>query len=480
MNRQEEKLRPTLGLWTSISLVVGGIIGSGIFMKPALMASQLGSPELLVSIWIFAGVITLFGALSNAEVAAMIPETGGQFVFFKVMYGDFTAFLYGWAAFAVFNTAGVASIAYVLGSYVEFFTALPRFPDEIEKSAALRIPFLGTLFPLANAGVKSVTIAIVMLLTWVNYRSTRSGGNIQIIFTALKVMAIAVVIFAALFSGKGNSANLVTDSAIINPEGWAMVGALVAAMSGAFWGYDGWNNITFVAGELKDPQRDIPRSLLIGMLICIGTYTLITLSYLYLLPIDVVANSPLVASDAARIVFGTIGGAIIAVMVIISTFGTTNGNILATARVSFAMAQDGNFFRSMGKVHPRFNTPGNSLWVHGIYTSMLVASGSFDMLTDMLIFVSWLFYGMSAAGLFILRYKMPRQPRPYKVWGYPFLPAIFVIFTLFFLCTTIITDVYKYSIGESPLINSLFGLFLTALGIPLYWYFRKKSNRHTA
>jgi APA family basic amino acid/polyamine antiporter len=476
MSRPQEKLLPTLGLWTSISLVVGGIIGSGIFMKPALMASQLGSPELLVGVWIFAGIITLFGALSNAEVAAMIPQTGGQFIFFKLMYGDFVAFLYGWAAFAVFNTAGVASIAYVLGSYVEFFITLPRFPDEVERAAALNIPFVGTLYPLANAGVKTITIAVVMALTWVNYLSTRSGGNIQVIFTVLKVIAIAVVVFGGLLSGNGNTANFVTNSAIIHPEGLALMGALVAAMSGAFWGYDGWNNITFVAGELKNPQRDIPRSLLVGLLICIAIYILITLSYLYVLPIDVVANSPLVASDAAKIVFGTLGGAMIAAMVIISTFGTTNGNILATARVSFAMAQEREFFATMGKVHPRYNTPGNALMIHGIYTSLLVISGSFDMLTDMLIFVSWLFYGMSAAGVFILRYKMPNEPRPYKVWGYPFIPGIFVLFTFFFLCITVVTDVYKYAAGETPVINSLLGLLLTFLGVPLFWYFRKSKT----
>ena len=477
MSRIQEKLPATLGLWTSISLVVGGIIGSGIFMKPALMASQLGSPELLVAVWIVAGVITLFGALSNAEVAAMIPHTGGQFVFFKYMYGDFVAFLYGWAAFAVFNTAGVASIAYVLGSYTEFFVTLPRFSEEIEKTVVLRIPLIGSLFPLANAGVKAVTILVIMALTWINYRSTRSGGNIQVIFTLLKVVAIAVVIFGGLLSGDGNTANFFSNSTLIQPEGWALIGALVAAMSGAFWGYDGWNNITFVAGELRNPQRDIPRSLLIGILICIVTYTLITLSYLYVLPIDVVANSPLVASDAARIVFGTIGGAMIACMVIISTFGTTNGNILATARVSFAMSQDKNFFPWLGEVHPKYNTPGNALLIHGAYTSLLVISGSFDMLTDMLIFVSWLFYGMSAVGVFILRFKMPDEPRPYKVWGYPVIPAVFVLFTLFFLCTTIITDVYKYSIGETPVINSLLGLLLTVMGIPFYWYFKKKSVR---
>jgi APA family basic amino acid/polyamine antiporter len=469
-------LAPSLGLWTCVSLVVGGIIGSGIFMKPSVMASQLGSPELLLAVWVVAGIITLFGALSNAEVAAMMPETGGQFVFFKVMYGDFFSFLYGWAAFAVFNTAGNASIAYVLGTYTEYFIQLPRFNPEFARSIHLYIPFVGSIFPFENIGVKSVTILVVVGLTYINYRSTRIGGNVQVVFTALKVVAMAMIVGGLLFSGKGSTVNLFAGSKIVQPEGWALLGGIVAAISGAFWGYDGWNNITFVAGEIKNPQQNIPKSLLMGLVICICIYALITLSYLYVLPIDAIARSSLVASDAATIVMGTAGGGIIALMVIISTFGTTNGNILATARVSFAMARDNRFFSAVGKVHPRFQTPGNALWVQAAWTSILVLSGSFDMLTDMLIFVSWLFYGMSALGIFILRYKMPDAVRPYKVWGYPFVPATFVLFTFFFLVATLVNDIRMFQSGQSELINSLLGVLLTALGIPLYWYFKRKSN----
>jgi APA family basic amino acid/polyamine antiporter len=468
------KLVPSLGLWTCVSLVAGGVIGSGIFMKPAVMANYLGSPELLLVVWVGAGIITLFGALSNSEVAAMMPETGGQFIFFKVMYGDFFAFLYGWAAFAVFNTAGNASVAYVLGTYTEYFIALPRFDTSIENSVSLTIPFIGKIFPLQNFGVKSVTILVVGLLTFINYRSTRSGGNIQVIFTFLKLMAITIVVVGLLFSKQGHSSNFFEDSKAIVPQGWNFVAAVVAAMSGAFWGYDGWNNITFVAGEIKDPQRNIPKGLFLGLIVCIITYTLITLAYEYVLPIDKLASSTMVASDAAKLVMGTAGGAVIALMVVISTFGATNGNILATARVTFAMAQDKQFFAFAGKVHARFQTPGNALLLQGIWTAILVISGSFDMLTDMLIFVSWFFYGMSALGVFVLRRKMPDRQRPYKVWGYPVVPAIFVFFTFFFLTATLVNDIYLYQSGKSVLINSLLGLLLTASGIPFYWYFKSR------
>ncbi len=468
------KLARTFGLSSSISIVVGGIIGSGIFMKPALMASELGSPLLLIVVWVLAGVLTLFGALTNAEVAAMIPETGGQYVFFQKMYGDFVAFLYGWAAFAVFNTAGVASIAFVLATYAEYFIKLPHFSKETEQLIYLFIPGIGKIFPLENMGVKSLTILVVGGLTWVNYRSVESGGRLQVVFTVLKVAAMVFLIFGLLLGGNGKWSNVTTPSTLIHHSGWSMLLAIIAATSGAFWGYDGWNNITFVAGEIKNPQKNIPKSLLIGLLITIITYGLITLAYTYVLPIDQIASSTFVASDATQKVFGLAGGGLIAVLVIVSTFGTTNGNILATARVSFAMAQEKRFFYWVSAVHPRFKTPGNALVLHAIWTSLLVLSGSFDMLTDMLVFVSWLFYGLSAVGIFILRKKMPLAERPYKVWGYPFVPAFFILITFLFLTLTLTNDISNYLSGATPLINSLFGLLLTALGIPLYFYFRRR------
>ncbi|MBK9981711.1 MAG: amino acid permease [Saprospiraceae bacterium] len=471
------KLKESFGLWACVSIVIGSIIGSGIFMKPASMAAQLGSPQLLIAVWIGAGIITLFGALSNAEVATMFPQTGGQYVFFQKMYGDFIAFLYGWAAFAVFNTAGIASIAYVLGTYVEYFVHLPRFSMELEKSIDLFIPFIGHIFPLENIGVKGVTIFVVVLLSYVNSRSSKLGGNLGVIITILKIAAIGLIVIGLIFSGDGHSSNFFQHSTSINPQGWALLGAIVAATSGAFWGYDGWNNIGFVAGEVKNPQRNIPKSLLIGVLLCILIYVLINLAFLYMLPIDTMATSSMVASDAMKIAFGSIGGGIIALIVILSTFGTTHSNVLATARVTYAMAADGQFFKSLGRVHPKYTTPSNAIWIQGIWTSLLVLSGSFDTLTDMLIFVSYLFYGMSAFGLFVLRRKLPEANRPYKVWGYPIVPGVFVLFTLFFLTITLFNDVNNYIAGRSIIINSLFGILLTCIGIPLYWYFTLSKKK---
>jgi APA family basic amino acid/polyamine antiporter len=395
------------------------------------------------------------------------------------MYGEFFAFLCGWAAFAVFNTAGTASIAYVMSTYVEYFVELPRFSMAMEQSIDFYIPFIGHIFPLEFIGLKLLTVLIVILLTIVSYRSTKAGGKLLVVFTLLKMIAIGLVIFAILFSGMGNSANFFQDSSTVSLSGWGLVGALMAATSGAFFAYDGWNNITFVGGEVENPQRNIPRSLLIGLTCCMVTYVLINMAFLYVMQIDQIASSTMVASDASKVIIGSIGGGIIALMVILSTMGTTHTNIITTARITYAMGEQGKFFKSIGKLHPKFGTPGNALLLHGVWTCALVFSGSFDTLTDMLIFVSWLFYGMTALGVFVLRRKMPDADRPYRVWGYPFVPAIFVAFTIFFLGVTLYNDIANYVNGDSVFINSVMGLFLTCLGIPLYFYFARKSTGST-
>src|ERR1700741_2193971 len=290
------ELKRTLNFNTTISIVIGGFIGWGIFMKPALMASQLGSPLLLLSVWIVAGCITLFGALSNAEVATMFPETGGQYVFFKKMYGDAFAFFYGWASFAVFNTAGNASIAYVFSQYTNYFIELPRFSAAVEQSVNFHIPFIGTIFPLANFGVKSLTISLIVLLSFINYRSVNKGSALQRFLTALKAIAIVLLIGGIFFSGKGSVHNF-SSSSVIQPHGLGLLSAYMAAIAGAFWAYDGWNNITFVAGEIENPQRNIPRSLFLGLFFCILIYALVNMAYMYVLPVDAMAASEFVASD---------------------------------------------------------------------------------------------------------------------------------------------------------------------------------------
>ena len=467
-----QTLQRQLGLWASISIVVGSIIGSGIFIKPATMAGQVGSPMILLLVWVVAGIVSLFGGMINAEVGTLLPKTGGQYVYFRHMYGDFFAFLYGWAAFFVINTAAIAAIAFVFAQYAEFFVHLPRFPESTEKSVSFMFPFIGSIFPLENIGVKALAVLLIIIFTWINYYSVKAGGAVQVFFSVLKVAALILLVLVIFLSGEGSYQNFFRSSVDSDNSKWGIVSGFIAATSGALMAYDGWNNLGFVAGEIKDPHKNIPRGLIIGVAICLLMYVLTTQAYLYVLPIDTMKKSSLVASDALGVAVGVVGGGLIALLVMISTSGATNGNILPCARVIFAMAEEKKFFSWVGKVHPRFHTPGNALWLQGMWSCLFVLSGSFDMLTDMFIFVTWMFYGFAAYGIFILRKKMPDADRPYKVWGYPVVPIVFILFTAFYFVVTLYTDINNYISGKTVFINSVFGLLLTAMGVPVYWYFR--------
>jgi len=472
------KLLPKLGLFTTIAVVVGAVIGSGIFKKPAVMSGQLGSPELLLLVWVVAGVITFFGALTNTEVAGMISETGGQYIYFKKMYGDFIAYLYGWAMFSVVQAGSIASITYVFAEYTQYFFTLPHFSRSVEDAYVIFIPFIGSIYPLQNIGVKLLAILVINFLSAINYYGIVLGAGLANIFSAMKVAAILLLVILGFAIGHGSLSNITTSSSFIHPQGINLVMAFVAALSGAFWAYDGWNNITYIAGEVKNPRRNIPLGLFWGTIIVIAVYLLINLVYLYILPIDQMAKSTLVAADVAKTFLGNFGGAFVAAAVMISTFGTSNGTIMVTARVYYAMSNENMFFERVGRIHPKFRTPHISLVIQSLWTSVLILTGTFDTLTDMLIFVSWIFYGLGAYGVFVLRKKMPDAPRPYKVWGYPYVPAIFVVFSAFFVLITVYNDVMNYinnnfAPGEPRIIKSVFGLFFVGFGIPLYIYFKK-------
>ena len=469
-------LQKNIGLWSAIAIVVGSVVGSGIFMKPATMAGQLGSPILLIVVWIVAGIISLFGAMVYAELGSMYPETGGQYVYLQKMYGDFIAFLYGWSSIAVINTAAIAAIAFVCADYINYFFHFPHLSQATELSIKIHIPLVADIYPLQNFAVKMLAITIIVGLTIVNYISVRSGNAIQFIATAVKVLAITLLIFGILFSGKGLVKNFVTPSSKLNLSGWPLLAAFMAATTGAFTCYDGWSNVNMVAGEIKDPKKNLTKSLLIGLFICIGIYVLINIAYAYVLPIDTMASSTLVASDATEKALGVAGGSIIALLIFISTFGASNINLLTNARIVFAMGGDRTFFSWAGKVHPRFQTPGNSVLVISVLSILFIISGSFDILADMFVFMAWVFYGLTVIGIFILRKKVPDDQRPYKVKGYPFVPIIFALFTLAYTIITLYNDIVNYNTGKSPIINSVFGLLLTLAGAPLYWYFKRKRS----
>jgi len=461
-----------ISLWPATAIVIGSIIGSGVFMKPASMAEQLGSPVWLTLVWIIAGVFSLFGALIYAELGAMMPETGGIYVYFKKIFGGFTAFLYGWAAFSVINTAAIAAIAFVCAAYADYFLQLPSFRDATVQANVWHIPYIGDLYPLKDFGVKALAILLVLFFTLLNYISTKAGSIFQVISTAVKLAVIALLVTGIFFSGNGSYHHFVAAE---NPkQGVALLSGIIAAMTGAFFAYDGWTNIASMAGEVKQPQRNIPKSLFIGVFVCVAVYVLVNQAYLYALPVERIAASPLVAADAIGIALGHTGEAIIAAMIVICTLGAINGNIMATCRITYAMGRDKLFASWAGREHTRYQTPGNALWLHGIWTCIFILTGSFDMLADMFVFVTWIAYGLGAAGIFMLRYKMPDMPRPYKIWGHPIITVLFIAFTAFYLVSTLYNDITNYMAGKQPVINSALGLLITGLGVPVFFYFRKK------
>jgi APA family basic amino acid/polyamine antiporter len=477
---EEKDLKQSLGFFTTLTIVIGAVVGSGIFKKPAVMADQLGSPELLIFIWIAAGILTLFGALTNAEIASMITATGGQYVFFEKMYGRLFAFLYGWGLFGIIQTGSIASITWVFAEYSQYFTSFyipPLFSDELIKSTMFHIPFIGNIYPLQYFGIKLITIGTILFLTGANYFGVIFGGRIANIFTIAKVLAILILVFFA-FTWSGSSIeNFTQNASSYSFKGAGVFAGIIAALSGAFWSYDGWNNITYIAGEVKEPQRNIPRSLIIGTIIIIAIYLLINLAFIYVLNIEEMAKSTIVAADVALLSMGEIGAAFVSAAVMISTFGTSNGTIMVSARVYYAMSRNGMFFQKIGNSHSRWKTPANSLIWQAIWSSLLVITGTFDTLTDMLIFVSWVFYAAGAYGVFVLRKKMPDVPRPYKVIGYPYVPAIFVFFATLFVILTFYNDIDNYINGRTELINSVFGLFLVAIGLPIYFYYNSKWKK---
>jgi APA family basic amino acid/polyamine antiporter len=384
------------------------------------------------------------------------------------MYGNFISFLYGWSVFAVIQTGSQAAIAYVFGEYLGYFIKFPELPKALQDFYFF-IPVIGNIFPFVEFGAKVAAIICILFLTGVNYVGVVFGGAVQSFITFIK---IASIVFLAIFlftSGMGDFSNITSGLAIPEATTSNLISLFGLALAGAFWAYDGWNNVTFVAGEVKNPQRNVPLGLLWGTLIVVCVYMLVNAAYLYILPVEQMAKSPLVAATASEIVFGKYGASIISIAVIVSTFGALNGSILSTARVCFAMARNNMFFKKLGEVHPKFATPHTSLVAQGLWSCLLVLSGSFDTITDYVIFAAWLFYMLGAYGVIILRKKMPDAKRPYKVWGYPFTPIIFVIFSFMFLVNTLVSDLQ----------NAAMGALLILLGLPLYfWRTSKYSTKN--
>ena len=474
------ELKRELGLFTAVAVGVASIIGSGIFKKPALMASQLGSPELLVLVWVVAGIMTLLGALSIAEISGMFQDPGGQYIYFNKGFNKFVGYLYGWAVFIVIQTGAIAALAYVFADSLEYFVKFPRLSVAWE-SLSIPIPFIGAMTPFRSIGLKFCAIGLIIFLTSINYLGLRFGSAISLVFSALKIASIMGIIVLAFTLGHGTIANFTQSNPIHTGGSSSLFLLFIMAMAGAFWSYDGWIMLTYLSGEIKDVQKNLPRALAITVVIIITIYVLMNLAYIYVIPVSEMARNYtegyLVAIDVANRFLGDWGGGLIAIAIMISTFGAVNGVIMMSARINFAMAREKVFFRKLGNVHPRFRTPGNSLVVQGIWTSILVLTGTFDQLTNMMVFVSWIFYALASVSVFTLRKKMPDAPRPYRVWGYPITPIVFILFASVYIVFTLYSDFVSFKNGATPIINSVMGLFWVAIGIPGYFYWSRKERR---
>lgn len=474
-NQTGGHLGKSFGLNMAIVLVVSNIIGSGVFKKVAPMSELLLSPHWVVLAWVLAGVITLFGVLSIAELGTLFPESGGAYAWLERIYGRSISFFYGWSCFTVIQTAAIASIAYVFAGAAGSFISLPRLSPEWESMVVF-----GNIHPFENMGTKMVAGILIIILTLINIRGAEFGGAVSQIFTWIIVSCIVLIIVAGLSSAAGAWAHYDSPSQQYPPASFGtslgLIGAFVIAMRHAFWGYEGWISLGYVGEEIRNPQKNIPRALVTGILIVIGSYVLLNFTYLFVMPIDELLaevqadENTIAAVVVTNKIFGQSGALIISAMILVSTLGCTNTTILTASRIYYAMGQHGLFFKKAGACHSRYNTPANSLIIQCIWACILVFSGSFDMLTDLLIFAAFIFYGLVVGGVIWLRIRRKDLPRSYKTLGYPFLPIIFVLFCL------LLVGISIYEMPE----HSMIGLLLIISGLPFYLYWTMRSGKSSS
>ena len=453
-------LRRTLGLWPAMTIVIGTIIGSGIFLVPASMIKAVGSPAMVFGVWIFGGILTLFGALSYAELSAAMPDSGGEFVYLGRAYGPLYGFLYGWTQTVIGVSASISALGAALVIYLnDFFPALDRV-------------WLHTSWPIGPEGMpfeirigQLVGMGFILTLTTLNYLSTRVGGSVQVAGTFLKMGLIAAIVILGLTSHVGTIANFgIAYTGNAGQSGSGGVAGFFSALVAALWAYDGWNNGPIIGGEIQRPEKNLPRALIGGTLIVMTTYLLTNLAYFYVLSGPEVAASGRVATATMRKVLGDSGGSVVSVAAIISIFAGLNGMILSGARLPFAMAQKGQFFGFARRIDKSFGTPSGALLFIGLCSSLLLLSGRFEDLARMVIFSEWIFYAMTAFAVIALRRSQPNMARPYRVLGYPLVPFLFVLVAIGLLCSTL----WAYP-RESGL-----GLALIAAGLPFYYHWLKR------
>ena len=463
MSETKTEFKPSLSAFDATMIVAGSMIGSGIFIVSADITRNVGSAGWLVAVWLLTGFMTLTAALSYGELSAMFPKAGGQYVYLKESYNPLLGFLYGWSFFSVIQTGTIAAVGVAFSKFAGYF-----FPslEMTDANILMQIGFL-KIYP-----AQILSIATIILLTYINTKGVQGGKMIQSTFTITKLASLfGLIVFGFLLASKAsiwdaNWANawemktIASDNSTAPIFGVAILGAIAASMVGSIFSSDAWNNVTFIAGEIKNPKRNIGLSLFLGTLIVTVIYISANLMYLSVLPLNEIANAPAdrVAVAASNVIFGNIGTYVIAVMIMISTFGCNNGLILAGARVYYTMAQDGLFFKKAGTLN-KHAVPAWALWAQCIVAGLLCLSGRYGDLLDMVSFIVVIFYILTIIGIFILRKKRPELDRPYKAFGYPVLPAIYILMGT---CFCVLLIIYKPNFTWP-------GLIITLLGVPLYY-----------
>jgi basic amino acid/polyamine antiporter, APA family len=431
-----------LGLWDVISIVIGGVIGSGIFLVPKSIAGVLPSPLLMLSVWVVGGLLSFFGALAFAELGAAMPEAGGMYVFLREAYGPLLSFLFGWTLFLVIDSGAIATLTVAFASrYLPYF------------------------FDMSPLMIKAVSVAFIVFLAAVNIAGVRAGANLQNALTIIKTSALIIVSGVIFLFGKGSTANFVHPAPDLKSPG--LLGAFGIGLVAVLWAYKGWESSTYSAGEVKKPERNIPLGILLGTLAVVVVYGLINLAYLYVLPVGEIAKSDRIASDALALVTGPIGGSLIALVILFSIMGAANQNVLCSPRVYFAMARDGLFFKRIADTHPKYLTPYVSIVAISVWSIILsLFFGTFEQLFTYTVFGQWIFFGLTVAAVMILRKKRPDIPRPYRTWGYPLTPIFFILAALFISLNSLI-NAFR---------NAVVGLIIILLGVPVYLYWRNKKR----
>jgi APA family basic amino acid/polyamine antiporter len=448
-NAAKPELARDLGLSHAGAVVVGTIIGSGIFLVPSEMMQAVGSARVVYLAWVVGGLLSFFGALTYAELGAMKPQAGGEYVYVRDAYGPLAGFLYSWTWFLIAKPASIATITTGLVRILETFPVFSFFSH-----ACVLYPFTITYGQL-------VAIGATILVSWLNYIGVRRAGEFQFLFTLLKV-AIILGIVAVGFSYRGGTwANFATE--FTGAKGG--VAGFFAALVAALWAYDGWNDLNMVAGEIRNPQRNIPLSLIWGVATVGALYVLVNAAVQYVLPAAAVAGSERPASDAVALALGHAGASLVSAGMAVSMLVTLNGTIMSGARVPFATARDGYFFKAIAEVHPRFHTPSVAIVVQcGLAIVLLLLGGSFRQFFSLAIFAEWMFYMIAGSTLFVFRRREPRAERPYRVWGYPVVPAVFVLVSAALLYYTF-TDNLKSSAG---------GCLAILAGVPVFYFFARR------